>query len=318
MPLSTEHHSAGPRVAVLGAGIIGQVLAAKLDAAGNDVVLVARGATRDQLLADGVRLRTRGRDEQRRVPIVDVADPGSRDIVLLCLRATDLPGLLPVIDQMGAPLVVPIMHMGNQLDRLTAHVGADRIVSAFPGLGGLRASDGVVEWLEVGFGQPTTVDARAAQAGRVVDLLKGTGLVVATTNDMDSWMATHVIFVGTLGAGLLLSGGDRFRLAGDRALLRRTIDAIVDGLRGLQDRGHQIEPWPIAMLFLRAPRWVAVSYWRRALRGELGRVTIAPHVWRSRKDEMPALLHAAIDLTDGTAPIMSELANEARIAAERS
>lgn len=42
-----------PRIAVLGAGVIGQVLAARLHAGGVDVALVARGRTRRRLAERG-------------------------------------------------------------------------------------------------------------------------------------------------------------------------------------------------------------------------------------------------------------------------
>ncbi|MDO5493269.1 MAG: hypothetical protein Q4F53_06610 [Nesterenkonia sp.] len=242
-----------------------------------------------------------------RVPVVDAEEPGTYDLVIVCLRAEDLPGALPVIDAMGAPTVVPMMHLADQLDLLTAHVGSQRLVRAFPGLGGRLTDDGAVEWLAVGKAQPTTVDGRAPRADEVMDVLRRGGPEVVTTEDMDSWTATHEVFIAALGAAVVRAGGDPAALARDRSLLVACVEAVRSGLRVLRASGAAVEPAPVRILFLRMPRWFAVAYWRRAFPGPIGRVTIAPHVWRSRDDEMPVLWRRALELTDWDPPMAALL-----------
>lgn len=296
--MSRSHVASEPRVAVLGAGVVGQVLAAELHRGGVDVVLVARGETLRRLADRGVRLRQDGRDQVSEVPVVDGGAPGLCDMVVLCLRAEDLAGALPVIDAMGEPTVVPMMHLADRLPLLVGRVGADRIVRAFPGFGGRIVDDGPVEWLAVGKAQRTTVDGLAARADEVMDVLRRGGPKTELTDDMDAWTATHVVFIAAMGAGVVRAGGDPKALVGDPRLLGQSVDAVRSGLRLLGARGVSVRPAPIRVLFLRMPRRFAVAYWRRALPGPIGRITIAPHVWRSRWDEMPVLWRQALELTD--------------------
>jgi 2-dehydropantoate 2-reductase len=86
------------RVAVVGAGAIGGWLAARLALAGNEVAVIARGATLQGLQAQGVELRSGGRIE--RAPVraaAGAADLGPQDAVLLALKAPALPALAPTL-----------------------------------------------------------------------------------------------------------------------------------------------------------------------------------------------------------------------------
>lgn len=192
-----------------------------------------------------------------------------------------------------------MMHLGDRRDLLDAGFGAERIVQTFPGFGGFIDGDGTVEWLDLGASQPTTIDGQAPRAGEVEALLERTRLRIARTPDMAAWMNVHVLFVGVMAAGLVLAGGDPAALANDRHLLARTNDAIRDGLRALRAQGKTIRPRAIETLYLTMPRWFANSYWRRALPGPIGTVTMAPHVRASRQDELPILWAEAVRVTGG-------------------
>lgn len=80
------------RYVVLGAGAIGCAVGARLDQAGRDVVLVARGAHLDALRADGLTLLTPDGPVHAAVPAVGVPDELERrpdDVVLLCVKSQD-------------------------------------------------------------------------------------------------------------------------------------------------------------------------------------------------------------------------------------
>lgn len=303
--VGTVRNASSPRVAVLGAGVIGRVLAGRLHASGASTVLVARGQQAAVLAEEGVRLRRAEELETVEVPVVEATTPGEHDVVILTTRAAQLDGALDVVDRMGRPVVVTAMHLADRTPLLLDRVGRSRVVRAFPGLGGFldRSGDGspagVVEWLDLGRRQPTTVEGGAEHSSAVFELLGRTTLPCSLTDDMDAWMAVHVVFVATLGGGVALAGGRAEALAGDRALLGRTCAAISDGFAALHARGQRIEPASVDVLHRRLPRWCAPLYWRRALQGPIGQVTIAPHVRASRDDELPLLAAEAIRIADG-------------------
>lgn len=304
------------RLLVLGAGVIGRVLASRLHRAGVDVGLLARGATLEHLRANGVRTREvngSGEPVVAPVPILAADDVESCDVLLIVVRASQLDGALEVVRRLRPATVISLMHLaGRDADLRTAVTeGGGELVRAFPGLGGYLENHGTDEetvvWLDVGRTQPVTVDAAAPGGERVAELLRRTGLTVATTDDMDGWLAAHAVFVGVLGAGVARAGGDPEALAADGSLLRATCDAIRDGLRALHEQGITVQPSSIDWLHRRLPAWAGPLYWRRALRGPLGSVSIAPHIRSSGEDEMPLILSEALTVTGRIAGPLVEL-----------
>lgn len=79
------------RICIIGAGAIGGLLAAKLAQAGEDVVVVARGAHLAAIRANGLRLIEDGRETKVELAATDrVAECGPRDLVILGVKAHQL------------------------------------------------------------------------------------------------------------------------------------------------------------------------------------------------------------------------------------
>ncbi|MBL0419927.1 2-dehydropantoate 2-reductase [Ramlibacter sp. AW1] len=103
------------KFAVVGAGAIGGWLAARLALAGEDVSVIARGATLARIDRCGIQLHSDGRNALARVRVASSAQAlGAQDVVLLAVKAPALPGLAPTL----APLLrtdTLILHAGNGL-----------------------------------------------------------------------------------------------------------------------------------------------------------------------------------------------------------
>jgi 2-dehydropantoate 2-reductase len=95
--------AASIRYAVIGAGAIGSALAARLAAAGRDVMLVARGARADDLKAHGIRLLEGGETFDARPTIAAIADVRDADVIFVTVKSQALPEVLKSL----APLVSP-------------------------------------------------------------------------------------------------------------------------------------------------------------------------------------------------------------------
>lgn len=92
------------RIAVAGAGAIGCTLAATLAHGGQDVSLLARGATLAAVRRNGLLLQRADDTVQVQLPASDNgAELGVQDVVLICTKAQDLPGIVPSL----APLIGP-------------------------------------------------------------------------------------------------------------------------------------------------------------------------------------------------------------------
>lgn len=90
------------RFAVIGAGAIGGLLAARLSIAGHEVAVLARGANLEVIAAKGLRLIEEDGSEQvavnvAAVAVADLAMAGPFDALLLCVKAHQVHALLPAL-----------------------------------------------------------------------------------------------------------------------------------------------------------------------------------------------------------------------------
>ncbi|MDT9595012.1 2-dehydropantoate 2-reductase N-terminal domain-containing protein [Nocardioides zeae] len=113
------------RYIVVGAGAVGAALAAGLDDAGTDVVLVSRGATLEAIRRDGLRYTHDGRSR-----VLDVAVAGgpeevglrAGDVLVLATKSQDLAATLPtwawtpLADGSGVGADLPVVLLQNGLD----------------------------------------------------------------------------------------------------------------------------------------------------------------------------------------------------------
>lgn len=280
------------RIVVIGAGVIGSVYAARLAEADNDVTLVARG--RLAVLRDA-GLRVRG--DRESAPAVELLQAGGplppADLVIVTVRATQLDAVLDTVTALDATTVL-LQHLGPGSGHVLERLCADRTVFAFPGVGGLIRGDGTVEYVEIA-AQPTTIDAAAPRAQQVRDVIARTRMRTALEPDMAGWYATHEVFVACMGAGILNCGGDAASLSHDRVELRRVVSAVHEGFGALASQGVGVTPTALRVLFSRMPRRFAAWYWRRALRGPVGTVALAPHTRASRYDEFRLLCRSVLE-----------------------
>lgn len=101
------------RIAVLGAGAIGGVIAARLAHAGHAVTVVARGAHLTAIKTDGLCLREG--EVETRVALVatdDAGELGRPDILFLCVKAHDLASATSRLDPalVESAIVVPVLN----------------------------------------------------------------------------------------------------------------------------------------------------------------------------------------------------------------
>jgi 2-dehydropantoate 2-reductase len=101
-----------------GAGAIGGIIAARLQQAGQEVVVIARGANREALEARGLRFQSRTQDWRELVRVVGhPREIGlkSTDIVILAMKTQDTPGAVQDL-AMAAPADMPIFCAQNGVE----------------------------------------------------------------------------------------------------------------------------------------------------------------------------------------------------------
>jgi 2-dehydropantoate 2-reductase len=281
---------AGGRVNVLvyGAGVIGQIYGGRLQQAGHDVTMLARRQA-ERLATHGVRLE-RDNDMHHVVPRVIRTVPHDAvfDVVLITVRRDHLPQVVPGLGALTAARVVFMLNTGVDLEGIREQAGRDRTVFAFPGVGGRRLDDGTIRYFEISQ-QKTAVEDRRGAEVPIVQLLRSAGFAVDLQTDMAAWMKTHVVFITAVSAAILAAGGDSEALAADRGKVADMVQAVGEGFRALQRQGVRVTPPPLRLAFTVVPRFLAVSYWQRQLRGPVGTLALAPHIRAARETELPVM-----------------------------
>jgi len=111
------------KVAILGPGGVGGLLAAALERAGTEVVVVARESTAEEIARDGLRVRSVmfGEFVARPRAVTRLTEPADALIV-----ATKAAGLVSALDriELAPPVVLPLLngldHLGVLRERLPA------------------------------------------------------------------------------------------------------------------------------------------------------------------------------------------------------
>ena len=100
------------RLCIAGAGAIGGVLAARLAHSGQEVSVIARGATLAAIRGRGLTLRDLSGEIHVDVPASDQADFGPQDAIFLCAKTHQLAGMLALCAPMTGPdtVIVPAIN----------------------------------------------------------------------------------------------------------------------------------------------------------------------------------------------------------------
>jgi 2-dehydropantoate 2-reductase len=137
------------RIAVVGVGAVGGHFGARLAAAGEDVLFVARGAHGRALRASGLRLLSpRGDLHLHPLRVLHPGEPSDRPVglVLVAVKMYDLAAAAPAVAALVGPdtLVLPIENGVEAADILGPVVAPARVAPAVAYIGGHVEAPGVV------------------------------------------------------------------------------------------------------------------------------------------------------------------------------
>lgn len=191
------------RIAIVGPGAIGGVVAAWLHYTGrHEVILCARRSLGELRVETPVGLLA-----SRPAVLTDPAQATPGEWVLVCTKAYDAPGAAVWFDGLVTPRTrIAVLQNGVQhRARFAGHLPADRLVPVMVDIPSERSADGLVR--QRGAGRMAVPDDAAGRA--FVALFAGTPLDVAVTADFAStvWRKLCVNAVGILNALLLQPAG---------------------------------------------------------------------------------------------------------------
>jgi 2-dehydropantoate 2-reductase len=98
------------KIAIVGCGAIGGYVGAKLALAGEAVTVLARGATLEAVRARGITLHKNGTTHVARnvTATADYADVGAQDVVILAVKAHQLPAVARQVPELFGPQTVVV------------------------------------------------------------------------------------------------------------------------------------------------------------------------------------------------------------------
>jgi 2-dehydropantoate 2-reductase len=217
------------KLLVYGAGVLGSLLSVRMQEAGHDVSLLARGERLAALRRHGVRLAEADSPVVRQVAVPVVEQPaGEYDLVAVLVRTHQVDAVLPSLADRGGDVVF-LLNWAAGPEPLGAVIGPERVLLGF-GVGGgtmdgdvvrYRADDFLTRRVPMPIGEP---DGRAtSRLERIVQTFRTAGINAKAEPRIDAWLKTHAAFVVPLGQAVIAAGGPG-ALAGDpdavRAMLR--------------------------------------------------------------------------------------------------
>lgn len=267
------------KILICGAGVLGSLCAARLQSAGQEVWLLARGRRLEDLRQHGLVLENMVTDErsEMKVNVLETLSPDDAyDLIMVVVGKHQVPGVLP---SLAANRSTPnILFIGNNAagpDEYIRALTQERALLGFLTAGG--TTDGpVVRYAEGDESRKSTftigeVDGTITpRLEEIAEVLKSIGYNVVLCPNIDAWLKTHAALVAPLAGALTLAGGDNFSLARDRKNVRLAAKGIRESLHILQAKNIPLIP-SAAKLYIRLPEFLLVFLMQRLLaRKEVG------------------------------------------------
>ncbi len=193
-------------VAVVGAGGVGGLIAAKLAGGGHDVRFVARGATLAAIREHGLVVHGPDGDHRARIAKAD-SDPaklGVAQIVIVTVKAWQLADLAPRLRPLvGADTaVLPLQNGVEASELLGAALGDDRVLGAVAHMISWAEQPGEIRW--IGIAPSVTLGARhdgqAELVQRCAATLRTSGIQAIITPAIERVRWAKLLFIAPFGA----------------------------------------------------------------------------------------------------------------------
>lgn len=302
------------QILIIGAGVIGSIIAARLAISGNQVTVLEIGQRLEQLASQTISIQDGITGQTITAPIrvaphFNVND--TFDYILAPVQAHHLGDLLPALAaNTGSPNIVI---MANSLQPVAAYDQlGPKMLLGFPGMGGGFAGQQVVYRLanprlqKTSFGELNGV--LTPRVKTLVQLFNQAGIPAAAEANMLAWQQTHVSWIVPLAAALYGADIDNFKLASQPELVRKTILAIRETLNVLEVRQIPITPNKFKWLKY-LPIGLQVPLWQKALSDPAIEYLAVRHCQAAPQEIqlLAAELTALVDQAGVNAPCYREL-----------
>lgn len=237
------------KVLVYGAGVIGGQLVHALIKSGNDVTVIARGAWKETLQRDGLRIRhyIQRKDTVDRPRVLEKPVDEPYDVVFAVMQYRQMAVILEDLAMVNSPLVVLV---GNNLSAVEMEgriLGASRtpksVLFGFGSTAGTR-ENGKLTTVHTGDGRLTVgrthEDASEHEKDLLERLFRGSRLSLTWCDDMDAWLKYHAAFI--LPVVYLCYKTDCDLRKSTKQERKLMLDAVADTYHLLMELGYPVRP----------------------------------------------------------------------------
>ena len=223
------------KIAVMGAGAVGGYYGGTLARDGLDVALICRGAHRDRIVQDGLRVTSHW-DDFTTQPFAasDPAEVGPVDLVLHCVKLYSndeaIPMMRPLVGENTTILTVQNGVVSGQT--LAAEFGWNSVLEGATYIEAAILSPGHVEQsgsaARIEFGEKNGTET--ARTNAIRDLLDRKGIQVEVSSDITSTLWTKLVAVGAFGTVMTVSRAsltDLLGWPGGADLIKTVMEEIV-------------------------------------------------------------------------------------------
>lgn len=287
------------RILCYGAGAVGCAVGGSLSAAGHDVTLIARPGAADALRRHGITLESPNGRLVRARPRVVTTPPQPRpdqapyDLVLLALKAYDVPAILPDLADICGPdtSILSLQNGVGTEEALMQELGADRIVpGSFTLSVSVSAPGRVLQHTRSGgiaFAEVVPLRGRAAHLAAAFG---AAGLRVRPCPDWRAMKWSKLLLNLLANATCAITGLSPAEVFAHPALFRLEQQAFAEARRVMRRLGLRpvgLPGYPVRLLC-----------WAMGLPAPLARRAIGRRAGGGRGDKLPSL---ALDLARGKA-----------------
>ena len=237
------------KVLVYGAGVIGGQLVHVLIKSGNDVTVIARGAWKDTLEKDGLRIRhyIQKKDTTDHPRVLEKPDGQRYDIAFAVMQYRQMEKILEDLAAVNSPIVVLV---GNNLSvsEMESHIlqttaSPKEVLFGFGSTAGTR-ENGKLTTVHTGDGKLTIgkshAEATAEEKALLKQLFAGSKMSVSWCDNMDAWLKYHAAFILPVVYLCYKTECDLKRSTKEERKL--LLDAAGDAYHLLMEMGYPVRP----------------------------------------------------------------------------
>jgi 2-dehydropantoate 2-reductase len=290
---------------IFGAGPIGRWIALRLEQAGQEVTLLARGETCRRLEERGIEIvdGLTGERQVARVKLVERLEAEDRyDLVVVAMQKASRVAVCPVLA--GNQSLQNILFAGNDVSgfhRYFEYLPEEKVLLGFPGVGGGWEGDDLVimdrEKRKGPHGEIFIGELDGTTRGRTLEikrLFEAADIKVSVEGDMDGWLKYHFAFMApTAGVGFM-KGGNLKAVASDKGAIRQYCRACREAGDVLREVGYPRRQPPVFNLYYWLPRWLEPMVFGKLFGSRSAEVRLGLHL----RSVGPALLEMAEEFAE--------------------